>query len=273
MPSKGESYFQDEDGLWVERVGPWAREKQKIITDYVQIASATRRKYQHCSFIDVFSGPGRSQIRETGQLIDGSPVAAYKQGRASHPFSSVHISDADVDLLSSAETRLRNEGAPVIATRGPASAALPRIVNQLSSSGLHLALLDPHNLGTLSFDLFEHLAKLQRIDVIVHVSLSDLQRNVDRYTSKAHEQFDNFAPGWRNHINTEMNQGALRAAIMEYWTDRVVSLGLPRARHCELIRGTNGQRLYWLIFLAKHNLPHAFWEKITSISRAPTFDF
>jgi hypothetical protein len=82
-------------------------------------------------------------------------------------------------------------------------------VNQLSNSGLHLALLDPHNLGTLSFDLFECLSKLQGIDVIVHVSLSDLQRNVDRYTSKAHEQFDKFAPGWRDHIKIEMNQGAL----------------------------------------------------------------
>jgi three-Cys-motif partner protein len=272
MPSK-ESYYQDEKGLWVERVGPWARDKQKIITDYVQIASATRRKYHHCGFIDVFSGPGQSQIRDTGQIIDGSPVAAYKQGIAGHPFSSVHVSDADADLLGSAEARLRDLGAPVIATNGPASVALPRIVNQLSSSGLHLALLDPHNLGALSFDLFECLSRLQRIDVIVHVSLSDLQRNVDRYTSKAHEQFDKFAPGWRNHISTEMNQVSLRAAIMEYWTNRVVSLGLPRARHCELIKGTNNQRLYWLIFLAKHNLPHAFWKKITSISKSPTFDF
>jgi three-Cys-motif partner protein len=273
MPSKGESYFRDKSGLWIEKVGPWAKEKQKIITDYVQIASATRRKYKHCSFVDVFCGPGQSQIRETGQLIDGSPVAAYKQGRASHPFSSVHISDADEDLLASAESRLRNAGAPVVATKGPASVALPEIVKQLSRSGLHLALLDPHNLGTLSFDLFECLAQLQRIDVIVHVSLSDLQRNVDRYTSKAHEQFDRFAPGWRDHISTDMNQTSLRAAIMEYWTNRVVSLGLPRARHCELIRGPSGQRLYWLIFLAKHQLPHAFWKKITSISKAPTFDF
>jgi three-Cys-motif partner protein len=273
MASKGESYFQDENGLWIERVGPWAKEKQKIVADYVQIASATRRKYRHCSFIDVFSGPGRSQIRDTGELVDGSPLAAFKQGRAGHPFSSIYISDADPDLLSSAEARLRGAGAPVVATKGPASAALPRIVKQLNASGLHLALLDPHNLGALSFDLFECLSRLQRIDVIVHVSLSDLRRNVDRYTSRAHEQFDRFAPGWRNHFNTEMNQAALRAAIMEYWTERVVSLGLPRARHCELIRGTQGQHLYLLILLAKHKLAHAFWEKITSISKAPGFGF
>jgi three-Cys-motif partner protein len=143
MPSKGESYWQDENGLWVEKVGPWAKEKQKILTDYVQIASATRRKYAHCAFIDVFSRPGKSQTRDTNELIDGSPISGFKQAQRSHPFSAVYISDADPELLNSAHTRLSDLAAPVNAIPGPASAALPKIVNRLSSSGLHLALLDP----------------------------------------------------------------------------------------------------------------------------------
>jgi three-Cys-motif partner protein len=272
MPVKGEHYWQDEDGLWVENVGPWAREKLKILTDYIQIASGTRKKYAHCAFVDVFSGPGRSKIRGTSELIDGSPVAAYRQAQKSSPFSSVYISDADRQLLDSATSRLRDLGAPVKPIEGPASKALPSIVHKLSPSGLHLALLDPHNLGTLSFDLFECLAKLQRIDVIVHVSLGDLQRNIDRYTSEEYEQFDRFAPGWRDHVRTDANQASLRAAILEYWTEKVVGLGLPRAKHCELIRGTKNQRLYWLMFLAKHELPHSFWKKITSLAKSPQLD-
>jgi three-Cys-motif partner protein len=272
MPTQGEHYWLDEDKLWVENVGPWAKEKIKILTDYVQISSGTRKKYTHCGFLDVFSGPGRSKIRDTTELIDGSPIAAYKQAQKSQPFSSIYISDADQDLLNSATSRLRDLGAPVNSVKGPASSSLPTIVHSLSPSGLHLAFLDPHNLGTLSFDLFECLAKLQRIDVIVHVSLGDLQRNVDRYTSEDHAQFDRFAPGWREHVRTDVNQVSLRAAILEYWTDKVVALGLPRAKHCELIRGTNNQRLYWLMFLAKHELPHAFWKKITSLAKSPQLD-
>lgn len=272
MPVKGEHYWQDENGLWVENVGPWAKEKLKILSDYVQISSKTRKKYKHCAFVDVFSGPGRSQIRDTPELIDGSPVAAFKQGQESHPFSAIHISDADDELLASATSRLKALKAPVYPTKGPASDALPSIVNKLPPSGLHLALLDPHNLGALSFDLFECLARLRRIDIIVHVSLGDLQRNVDRYTSDDQSQFDRFAPDWRKHIRTDMNQVALRAAILEYWTDKVVQLGLPRAKHCQLIRGTKNQRLYWLMFLAKHELPHSFWRKISSLSKAPQFD-
>jgi three-Cys-motif partner protein len=272
MPVQGEHYWRDENGLWVENVGPWAKEKLKILTDYIQISSGTRKKYTHCAFVDVFSGPGKSKIRGTSELIDGSPVAAYKQAQKSKAFSAICISDADPELLDSATSRLRDLGAPVSPIKGPASRSLPEIVRSLSPSGLHLALLDPHNLGTLSFDLFECLAKLQRIDVIVHVSLGDLQRNVDRYTSADHAQFDRFAPGWRDHVGTDMNQVSLRAAILEYWTDKVVALGLPRAKHCELIRGTKNQRLYWLMFLAKHELPHAFWRKITSLAKSPQLD-
>jgi three-Cys-motif partner protein len=125
MPVKGEHYWQDENDLWVENVGPWAKEKLKILTDYVQIASGTRKKYTHCAFVDVFSGPGKSKIRGKSELIDGSPVAAYKQAQKSGPFSNIYISDADQQLLDSASSRLRDLGAPVSPIEGPASKALP----------------------------------------------------------------------------------------------------------------------------------------------------
>jgi hypothetical protein len=64
------------------------------------------------------------------------------------------------------------------------------------------------------FDLFEQLAKLKRIDVIALLSLSDLQRNADRYTQEAHDQFDKFAPGWHDKVSTDMNQNAFRAALI-----------------------------------------------------------
>ena len=276
MAQRDEHYSSGDDGLLVENVGPWAIDKLTIVTDYIQASSAARRRYlgSGAAYIDVFCGPGRSRIRTTGKYVDGSPVAAFRKAEGSlASFTDLRISDADPKLLSAAEKRLMKLGAPVRATIGPASSAMPTIVQQLNPSGLHFAFLDPHNLGTLSFDLFKTLAKLKRIDVIVHVSLSDLQRNADRYTSTAHDEFDRFAPGWRDHISTDMNQGSLRAAILQYWSDKVEALGLPRAKHCELITGTQNQRLYWLIFLGKHNLAHILWSKISSSAKAPPFDF
>jgi len=276
MAQRGERYSLDEHGLLVEKVGPWAEDKLKIVTDYIQASGAARRAYLASgpAYIDVFCGPGRSRIRTTGKLVDGSPVAAFKKARGSlAQFTSIHISDADPELLATAEKRLRTLGAPVHVTRGPASAAMPKIVRKLNKYGLHFTFIDPHNLGALSFDLFETLAQLKRIDIIVHVSLSDLQRNVDRYSSDAHGQFDSFAPGWRDHIRTDTNQSSLRAAIIEFWSNKVMSLGLPRAKHCELITGLQSQRLYWLILLARHQLAHKLWSKISSSAKAPGFDF
>ncbi|MEA2873138.1 MAG: hypothetical protein QOH67_3114 [Hyphomicrobiales bacterium] len=192
-----ERYTQGDDGLVVEKVGRWAVSKLKVLTDYVYASGGARKSFYGpgTAFIDVFSGPGRSVIRGTKQFIDGSPVAAFKRALQSPGgFTSVNISDADDELLIAAEKRLKVSNAPVRTFAGPASVAMPNIVQSLDPYGLHLAFLDPHNLGTLSFDLFEQLAKLKRVDVIAHVSLSDLQRNADRYTDEAYDQFDSSLP-------------------------------------------------------------------------------
>jgi three-Cys-motif partner protein len=279
MPPKEDRYTLDDKGLWVEKVGSWSVDKLKILTDYIHASSATRRKYLESgtSYVDVFCGPGCSQIRDTNKFIEGSPVAAFRTGQGSlAPFTLIYVSDADSDLLASAEKRLTSLSAPVRSIVGPASEAMRGITQELNDRhphGLHFAFLDPHNLGTLSFDLFERLALLKRIDVIVHVSLSDLQRNADRYTSEAHDEFDRFAPGWREHVGTDKSQASLRAGIIDYWTRKVETLGLPRANHCELITGDQRQRLYWLIFMSKHSLAHSLWSKISSSAKAPKFDF
>jgi three-Cys-motif partner protein len=220
MALNSEKYKVGDDGLLVEKVGPWAKDKLGIVARYVQISGATRRKYQQNSpaFIDVFSGPGRSVIRTSGAFIDGSPVTAFKQGEQSaEPFASIEISDVEPELLAAATTRLKRLKAPVHPTEGPASDAIEKIVSSLNPHGLHFALLDPHNLGALSFSIIEQLARLKRVDILVHVSISDLQRNLDLFSSEVQQQLDQFAPGWRNHVRRDMNQQSLRAAIIAYF--------------------------------------------------------
>lgn len=276
MPQKDpERYTQGDDGLIVEKVGSWAVDKLKIVTDYVYASGGARKRYSEtgAAYIDPFCGPARSLIRNRSEFIDGSPVAAFKRSLDSAArFTSINISDADDDLLAAATKRLTTINAPIHAIPGPASEAMPKIVRSLNRNGLHLAFLDPYNLGALSFDLFQELAKLKRIDVIAHVSVSDLQRNAARYADADYDQFDRFAPGWRDAVSTDVAKGAFRAAILNYWVKKVSALGLPQARHVELIRGGQGQRLYWLILLAKHELAHDLWSKISSVARSPTLD-
>jgi three-Cys-motif partner protein len=277
MTEKSEPrYVMGDDGLLVEQVGNWVIDKHKILADYIQASGAARRKFlkNGTAFIDVFSGPGRSKLRDTRTFVDGSSIVAFKQGKKSlAAFSSIEISDARDDLLQAADTRLRRLEAPVVPTQGPAIVAMQRIVTELNPYGLHFAFFDPHNLGALSFSLFEHLVPLRHIDVLVHVSLLDLRRNVDRYSTEEYEQFDDFAPGWREQINVDQNQKALRAAIIKYWSSKVEALGLPRAEHCEIITGDHGQHLYWLMLLSKSDFAHKLWREITSEYKQPKFPF
>jgi three-Cys-motif partner protein len=274
MPSREEQYRLGDDGLVVEKVGAWAKTKHKLLTDYIRASGGARSHYNERSgaaYIDVFSGPGRLLIRDTNDYIDGSPVAAYKQGLASRaPFSSIEVSDQDQECLGAADVRLRSINAPVVATPGPALEAMKRIVESIHPNGLHFAFLDPHNLGALSFELFRILARLKHIDVIVHISIADLQRNVDRYTSDDYDQFDAFAPGWRGDINFKtMNQTTLRSAILNYWSDHVAALGLTKAKHSELIKGPGNQRLYWLCLLSRDRLAHKLWHAVSSAAKRP----
>ena len=89
----------DDDGLPLDEVGSWAKEKHERLRKYVDISRATRRKWVQgpggATYIDLFCGTGRAIVRDTREKIDGSPLVAYKcalQGGV--PFSEIHIADA-----------------------------------------------------------------------------------------------------------------------------------------------------------------------------------
>lgn len=47
------------------------------------------------------------------------------------------------------------------------------------------------------------LSDLRYVDMLVHVSQMDLQRNLDKYSSGDSTVFDAFIPGWRDAIKAE----------------------------------------------------------------------
>jgi len=61
------------------------------------------------------------------------------------------------------------------------------------------------------------------------------KRNAARYADQDHDQFDRFAPGWREKVSTDMKQKPhFVRQFLKYWSDKVTALGLPQAKHWEL---------------------------------------
>ncbi|MDH2352986.1 three-Cys-motif partner protein TcmP [Bradyrhizobium sp. SSUT112] len=256
------------DGLMVDVVGPWASEKHQRLSEYIKLARGARASFVPprgtggASYIELFSASGRSLIEGTSTYIDGSPLVAYKAAQASGVrFSDLHFNDIEPTKTQALDTRIRALGGAAIVHNKPAQEAIDDIVFALNPSGLHFAFLDPYNLEYLSFEIIEKLARFKHMDMLVHVSVQDLQRNLDRYSVQG-GALDKFAPGWRSRVNPNQANNAFRAALMEYWLDEIRKLGTMPAHGVELVVGSKGQRLYWLMFVAAHDLAQKLWNAV-----------
>ncbi|MDE2111317.1 MAG: three-Cys-motif partner protein TcmP [Alphaproteobacteria bacterium] len=267
-----EKYEFAEDGLTREIVGEWALEKHERLKRYIDIYRYTRKKFLSgpsgsATYIDLFCGPGQSRIRDTNTIIDGSPLVAFKAARAGgQPFSGIHLGDFSAEIVDAACSRISNAGG--VATRyvGAAEAVADQVVAAVDEYGLHFALLDPYKLETLSFAIIRSLSRLRRIDMLLHVSAMDLQRNLDAYGEADVAALDAFAPGWRTAVDHKAkSRHSARAAILNYWCGLVEQLGFSRPRY-DLVTGSKNQRLYWLAFISREPIANDFWEKIRYIS-------
>jgi three-Cys-motif partner protein len=189
------------DGLIVDEVGPWAKEKHLRLSRYIDVARGARAKFVPpkgsggAGYIELFSGPGRSNIEGTSEYIDGSPLVAYRAARLSGVrFSEIHLNDLDGEKAQALDVRIKAAGGAAVVHNAPAEIAIDRIVNAINPHGLHFAFLDPYNLEHLSFDIIEKLSRFRHMDLLVHVSVQDLQRNLDRYSVQG-GVLDRFAPG------------------------------------------------------------------------------
>jgi len=261
----------DDDGLPLDVVGIWAKEKHARLRKYIGITSAVRRKWLRKSgcatYVDPFCATARAVIRDTGEKIDGSPVVAFNAGKESKaPFSEIHLADKSDETVRAAGMRLRAAGADPVIYLGEAEDTAPEIVAKLNPIGLHLVFLDPYDLDTLPFSIIETFAKLQYVDLFIHVSVHDLQRNLDRYGNTAGGPLDRFAPGWRSEVSLKQTQVATRAAYIKYWTSRIEALGFGPARY-ELVSGVEKhQRLYWLVLVSRAPIANKFWDAIRNVS-------
>ena len=109
-------YEADEDGLLREIVGEWAVEKHERLAAYVNISRYVRRKFRDGSsasagYIELFCGTGRSRIRETDRVIDGSPIVAFREAqRGGQPFTDILLGDMGPRIPPIACERIRRLG-------------------------------------------------------------------------------------------------------------------------------------------------------------------
>ncbi|OGA18432.1 MAG: hypothetical protein A3I63_03030 [Betaproteobacteria bacterium RIFCSPLOWO2_02_FULL_66_14] len=257
-----------EDGLPVAEIGIWSLEKHERLRKYVDAAHGARRRFISCAYVDLYCGPGRARIEETGEMADGSPLVAFRSA-AKHgdQFTDFYVADREPAFVEAAKTRLEKLGARVHAYTGEARNVTKEIIFSLDPKGLHFAFLDPYGLASLPFAIIEELAARKHIDLLIHVSSMDLKRNLHNYMKPKSRVLDEFAPNWRQAVDTRLPKESVRQGIFEHWRELLISrLDIaPNARVEEVLNSKNTD-LYWLVFVSRAPLAHKLWEAIANVS-------
>lgn len=266
------------DGLPVACVGPWAEEKHSRIKKYVGISRAARRKFVNglggATYIDLFCGPGRARIRETTRIVDGSVLVAAREAIAGGtPYTELHIADLNKSFVSAAIIRLKKIGATVKAYVGTAENTVLEMMAALGQHGLHFAFLDPYDLKSLPFPVIKCLTAFERMDMLIHVSVQDMQRNLRRYIKQKKSPLDSFAPAWRNKIDEMNSDATVRSQILNHWLDSIRAENMRPSQGVEEVTGPKNQHLYWLVFAARHELAIRFWNEIRNVTNQRTLGF
>ncbi len=199
--------------------------------------------------------------RESGVISDGGVLSAWrmsKRGRA--PFNEIYIADADAESVEACSSRLCAAGAKVQACVGNASQTVDWVLGTLPR-GLHFAFLDPFNIEHLDFEIIRKLAARPNIDLLIHFSVMDVQRNIGVDFNLASSRLDAAAPGWRNNLRLkEVPKREHVSVYLEYWESLVTDLTkMQVAQSKPLFVNTNKGPLYRLIHLARHPLATKLW--------------
>lgn len=242
-------------------------QKHTLLAKYIGAARGAMRLTPKRVFIDPFCGPGRIQVVGEPITRDGGALVAARQAMAHDVgYTQYLVGDLDTVRADACATRLAAVGGAAEAFHGPAVVTVKDMVERVPSSALTLAYIDPYSLEYLSFEIFQTLASLRKVDILVHFSTMDVLRNIE--TERQRKRFDAAAPGWQEALKGH-NKNNERIAFFNYWRGLVQGLGFNFSKEMSLIHNSNDQEIYRLVFFSRHPLPDKLWN---DVAKGPTPD-
>jgi three-Cys-motif partner protein len=273
------------DGLPMRESGSWVVEKLDYLKRYIDMfeTSMHNKPWRKRHYIDLFAGPGKCFVPETGTVYLGSPLLSLT---TLHPFTDYFFVDLDAGNIATLQQRCR--ASPVydrIQFRvGDSNLVAYEIVDHILTidnariphrwSSLNLAFLDPDGLE-LQWETIALLARPYRMDLIIHYPQGGLNRYMGRaFKSKEQTKVDLFFGGteWREIYKQCQSKEKyfIHRQLMDYYKEKLQVLGYQEVFRDDevgdepLIRNAAKRApLYRLLFASKHPRGHEFWQKVT----------
>jgi len=274
MAKQRRDYFitVTDDGLPTNAIGPWAEQKYQYVGMYAQLFSTgMKNKWPHRIYLDLFSGPGYSRVRDTNRVVLGSPMIALS---LPDQFDSYVFADENPESLDTLRTRVSRLGYSVSPTYIPGDAnekvgrVLEVIAKTPSKSTLSFCFLDPYKLN-IHFETVRRIAEGRSVDFLILLALYiDANRNVAFYAAEGNQTIDlflgdtNWRQGWK--VAGRSGDTIVEFLAREYST-RMSDIGyLPMSIEDMVKIRTHDRRLplYYLAFFSKHETGLKFWDEV-----------
>ena len=96
------------DGLPMRQSGVWAKAKLDYVNRYMAVfETSMRQKWEKRNYIDIFAGPGKNLVRDTNEVLLGSPLLALT---TQYPFTGYYFVDKNPANTAALEARAAASG-------------------------------------------------------------------------------------------------------------------------------------------------------------------
>lgn len=276
------------DGLEVRPSGDWAKDKLFYVKHYIDTFEKSMRSkpWRRRIYIDLFAGPGKCVDRDSQEIFLGSPLLALT---TEHPFTDYFFVDTESKDLEALKIRSNslNFDDRIHLLNGDANEKVYAVTNEIKKidnkyiegvwPSLNLAFLDPEGLE-LKWSTVAELAKMNRMDLILHYSQQGIKRMAGRALNSPQETvLDRFFGGkeWRDiYAQTKDYSGGIHRPLIDYYKAKLSELGYIEVKDDEevwtepLMKNQKNAPLYRLLFASKNKLGVKFWKEITRINRS-----
>lgn len=267
-----------EDGLPVQCVGTWVEDKYFFLENYLNASCEARRKFadrNNAVFIDLFAGSGKCIIKGEKREVFNGGLRALQRNEA--PFNELFFFDINEANTEALLKRVNNRAGCHIMC-GDSNVLVSDLVKALLQKyyRYHLAFIDPFGPDNLKFNTLKELARLERMDMLIHFPIGAIKRNLPIWKKKTNTILDEFlgTDSWRNKIKELPNQvfkvlidvfkeqlktiGYPEKGLKLVSSDKDIYLGLPTVS----VKNTKDVELYVLILASKHSLAQEIWTSI-----------
>lgn len=272
------------DNLPVQCIGPWAEDKYYFLERYLNASCEARRKFSdkgNAVFIDLFSGPGLCVVKNEQREISSGGLRAAKREEAA--FNELYYFDIVTENANSLKKRL-NSVSNCSVQNGDANILVKTLVQRLNITPFkyHFAYIDPFGPDGLDFKTIKELAKLKRMDLLIHFPIGAIKRNIPNWIKNKDTILDRFmgTDAWRNRIAGKSGT-SIYGILIDVYMQQLRSIGYPddglrlasssssifSGLPVVSVKNTKEVDLYVLILAAKNKLAQKIWNSI--IKRSP----